>query len=247
MVRQVQAMLDFHHQGIPTLDYGNNIRQMAKEEGLQGAFEFPGFVPAYIRPLFCRGIGPSAGPPFSGDPEDIYRTDAKALIPNDKHLHHWLDMARERIYFRGPPTPASAGSASACATSSASPSTTWSGPASSRPQSSSAATTSIPAPSPAPTARPKAMQDGTGAVSGWPLCAAQLRLRHPPGSPLHHGGGVGMGFSQHAGMVIVSPTAQAAARRTASSERVERPRHRCPLMRHADAGYVSSNARRSRA
>ncbi len=126
MAEHVKAMLDFQQMGVPTLDYGNNIRQMAKDMGVENAFDFPGFVPAYIRPLFCRGIGPFRWAALSGDPEDIYKTDAKVkeLMPHDAHLHNWLDMARERIQFQGLP-PASAGSGSATVTASASPSTRW--------------------------------------------------------------------------------------------------------------------------
>ncbi|MEZ5863303.1 MAG: urocanate hydratase, partial [Geminicoccaceae bacterium] len=215
MVRQVQAMLDFHHQGIPTLDYGNNIRQMAKEEGLQGAFEFPGFVPAYIRPLFCRGIGPFRWAALSGDPEDIYRTDAKvkALIPNDKHLHHWLDMARERIHFQGLP-------ARIC----------WVGLGLRHKLglafNDMVKTGELKAPVvigrdhldsgsvASPNRETEAMQDGTDAVSDWPLLNALLNCASgATWVSLHHGGGVGMGFSQHAGMVIVADGTEAAARR----------------------------------
>ena len=127
MAVQVRAMLDFHRMGIPTLDYGNNIRQMAQEEGVADAFDFPGFVPAYIRPLFCRGIGPFRWVALSGDPEDIYRTDqrVKELMPDDKHLHNWLDMARTRIAVPGPAGAHLLGRASATARGSASPSTRW--------------------------------------------------------------------------------------------------------------------------
>ena len=156
MADHVRAMLAYAHAGVPTVDYGNNIRQMALEEGVADAFDFPGFVPAYIRPLFCRGVGPFRWAALSGDPEDIYRTDAKVkeLMPGDAHLHNWLDMARERIRFQGCRR-ASAGSASATGTGSAWPSTRWSRRANSRRRSSSAAITSIPAPSPRPTARPR--------------------------------------------------------------------------------------------
>ena len=156
MAVHVQAMLDFQKQGIPTFDYGNNIRQMAKEEGVANAFDFPGFVPAYIRPLFCRGVGPFRWAVLSGDPQDIYKTDAKVkeLIPDDAHLHRWLDMARERIAFQGLPARicwvglgqrAKLGLAF----------NGWCAAASCRRPSSSAATTSTPARSQAPTARPK--------------------------------------------------------------------------------------------
>ncbi|HRY23904.1 MAG TPA: urocanate hydratase [Geminicoccaceae bacterium] len=236
MVLQVQAMLDFHHQGIPTLDYGNNIRQMAKEEGLAGAFEFPGFVPAYIRPLFCRGIGPFRWAALSGDPEDIYKTDAKvkALIPNDRHLHHWLDMARERIRFQGLP-------ARIC----------WVGLGLRHKLglafNDMVKTGELKAPIvigrdhldsgsvASPNRETEAMQDGTDAVSDWPLLNALLNCASgATWVSIHHGGGVGMGFSQHAGMVIVADGTDAAARR------LERTLWNDPatgVMRHADAGY----------
>ena len=236
MVLQVQAMLDFHHQGIPTLDYGNNIRQMAQDEGLEGAFEFPGFVPAYIRPLFCRGIGPFRWAALSGNPEDIYKTDKKVkeLIPTDKHLHNWLDMARERIKFQGLP-------ARIC----------WVGlglrhklglafnemvksgeldapVVIGRDHLDSGSVAS-------PNRETEAMQDGSDAVSDWPLLNALLNTASgATWVSLHHGGGVGMGFSQHAGMVIVADGTDAAAKR------LERTLWNDPatgVMRHADAGY----------
>ncbi len=239
MVDQVQAMLDFHRQGIPTLDYGNNIRQMAQDEGLEGAFEFPGFVPAYIRPLFCRGIGPFRWAALSGDPEDIYRTDAKVkeVIPNDRHLHHWLDMARERIRFQGLP-------ARIC----------WVGlglrhelglafndmvrsgelkapVVIGRDHLDSGSVAS-------PNRETEAMRDGSDAVSDWPLLNALLNCASgATWVSLHHGGGVGMGFSQHAGMVIVADGTEAAARR------LERTLWNDPatgVMRHADAGYADA-------
>jgi urocanate hydratase len=236
MVLQVQAMLDFHRKGIPTLDYGNNIRQMAKEQGLKGAFEFPGFVPAYIRPLFCRGIGPFRWAALSGDPEDIYRTDAKvkALIPNDKHLHHWLDMARERIRFQGLP-------ARIC----------WVGLGLRHKLglafNDMVRTGELKAPIvigrdhldsgsvASPNRETEAMQDGTDAVSDWPLLNALLNCASgATWVSLHHGGGVGMGFSQHAGMVIVADGTEAAARRLARTLWNDPA---TGVMRHADAGY----------
>ena len=156
MADHVKAMLAFQQMGVPTFDYGNNIRQMAKETGVDNAFDFPGFVPAYIRPLFCRGIGPFRWAALSGDPQDIYKTDAmvKELIPDDEHLHRWLDMARERISFRTCRR-ASAGLASASAPSWARRSTRWCAAANCPLRSSSAATTRIPAPFPARTVKPK--------------------------------------------------------------------------------------------
>lgn len=232
----VQAMLDFHAMGVPTLDYGNNIRQMAKDEGLENAFDFPGFVPAYIRPLFCRGIGPFRWAALSGDPEDIYRTDEKVkeLIPDDLHLHTWLDMARQRIRFQGLPS-------RIC----------WVG-LGQRDRLGLAfnemvAKGELKAPIvigrdhldsgsvASPNRETEAMKDGSDAVSDWPLLNALLNTAGgATWVSLHHGGGVGMGFSQHAGMVIVCDGTEAAARRLA---RVLWNDPATGVMRHADAGY----------
>ncbi|UEM25351.1 urocanate hydratase (plasmid) [Skermanella mucosa] len=236
MAIQVKAMLDFHGQGVPVLDYGNNIRQMAKEMGVANAFDFPGFVPAYIRPLFCRGIGPFRWAALSGDPEDIFRTDAKVkeLIPDNPHLHNWLDMARERIRFQGLP-------ARIC----------WVGLGDRHRLglafNEMVASGELKAPIvigrdhldsgsvASPNRETEAMRDGSDAVSDWPLLNALLNTASgATWVSLHHGGGVGMGFSQHAGMVIVADgTAEAAAR----LERVLWNDPASGVMRHADAGY----------
>ena len=238
---QVEAMVSFHEQGIPTVDYGNNIRQMALEEGLESAFSFPGFVPAYIRPLFCRGIGPFRWAALSGDPEDIHRTDArvKELIPDDPHLHDWLDMARQRIAFQGLP-------ARIC----------WVGLGQrhrlglafnemvrngelkapvviGRDHLDSGSVAS-------PNRETEAMRDGSDAVSDWPLLNALLNTASgATWVSLHHGGGVGMGFSQHAGMVICCDGSEEADRRI---ERVLWNDPATGVMRHADAGYETAIA-----
>jgi urocanate hydratase len=236
MAVQVRAMLDFHGMGIPTLDYGNNIRQMAKEMGVDDAFDFPGFVPAYIRPLFCRGIGPFRWAALSGDPDDIYRTDArvKELIPDDRHLHTWLDMARERIRFQGLP-------ARIC----------WVGLGQRHRLglafNEMVARGEVKAPIvigrdhldsgsvASPNRETEAMKDGSDAVSDWPLLNALLNTASgATWVSLHHGGGVGMGYSQHAGMVIVADGTPEAARRL---ERVLWNDPGTGVMRHADAGY----------
>ncbi|MEW6639166.1 MAG: urocanate hydratase [Pseudomonadota bacterium] len=236
MVEHVQAMLDFHKMGVPTLDYGNNIRQMAKEEGLENAFDFPGFVPAYIRPLFCRGIGPFRWAALSGDPEDIYKTDAKVkeLLPDNKHLHNWLDMARERIKFQGLP-------ARIC----------WVG-LGDRHRIGMAfnemvARGELKAPIvigrdhldsgsvASPNRETEAMKDGSDAVSDWPLLNALINCASgATWVSLHHGGGVGIGYSQHAGMVIVADGTPEAGKRL---ERVLWNDPASGVMRHADAGY----------
>ncbi|MET1028653.1 MAG: urocanate hydratase [Dongiaceae bacterium] len=236
MAVQVRAMLDFHKQGIPVLDYGNNIRQMAKEEGVDNAFDFPGFVPAYIRPLFCRGIGPFRWAALSGDPEDIYKTDAKVkeLVPDNPHLHNWLDMARERIKFQGLP-------ARIC----------WVG-LGERDKLGLAfnemvAKGELKAPIvigrdhldsgsvASPNRETEAMKDGSDAVSDWPLLNALLNCASgATWVSLHHGGGVGMGFSQHSGMVICCDGTEDAARRI---KRVLTNDPGTGVMRHADAGY----------
>ena len=232
----VAAMVDFWNAGVPTLDYGNNIRQVALEEGLENAFAFPGFVPAYIRPLFCRGIGPFRWAALSGDPEDIYKTDAKvkAILSEDTHLHNWLDMARERISFQGLP-------ARIC----------WVGLGVrhklglafnemvrngelkapiviGRDHLDSGSVAS-------PNRETEAMKDGSDAVSDWPLLNALLNTASgATWVSLHHGGGVGMGFSQHSGMVICCDGSEDADRRIA---RVLWNDPATGVMRHADAGY----------
>jgi urocanate hydratase len=236
MAGHVRAMLDFHKQGVPTVDYGNNIRQMAKEEGVDNAFDFPGFVPAYIRPLFCRGIGPFRWAALSGDPEDIYKTDAKVkeLTPGNHHLHNWLDMARKRIKFQGLP-------ARIC----------WVGLGDRHRLglafNEMVAKGELKAPVvigrdhldsgsvASPNRETEAMKDGSDAVSDWPLLNALLNTASgATWVSLHHGGGVGMGFSQHSGMVIVCDGTEDAARRL---ERVLWNDPATGVMRHADAGY----------
>ncbi len=236
MVEHVQAMLDFYKMGIPTLDYGNNIRQMAKEEGLTNAFDYPGFVPAYIRPLFCRGIGPFRWAALSGDPEDIYKTDQKVkeLLPDNKHLHNWLDMARQRIKFQGLP-------ARIC----------WVGLGDRHriglAFNEMVAKGELSAPVvigrdhldsgsvASPNRETEAMKDGSDAVSDWPLLNALINCASgATWVSLHHGGGVGIGYSQHAGMVIVADGTPEAAKRL---ERVLWNDPASGVMRHADAGY----------
>ena len=237
MAEHVRAMLEFHRRGVPTLDYGNNIRQMAKDEGVADAFDFPGFVPAYIRPLFCRGIGPFRWAALSGDPEDIYRTDAKVkeLMPGRHRTSTTGSTWREaRIRSRACPR-ASAGSASATATASASPSTRWwrSGELKApivigRDHLDSGSVAS-------PNRETEAMRDGSDAVSDWPLLNALLNCASgATWVSIHHGGGVGIGYSQHAGMVIVCDGTPEAARRI---ERVLWNDPATGVMRHADAGY----------
>jgi len=232
----VQAMLDFQAAGVPTVDYGNNIRQVAFDTGVKNAFAFPGFVPAYIRPLFCRGKGPFRWVALSGDPEDIRRTDAKMkeLFPEDAHLHRWLDMAGERIAFQGLP-------ARIC----------WIG-LGERHRAGLAfnemvKSGELKAPIvigrdhldagsvASPNRETEAMQDGSDAVSDWPLLNALLNTAGgATWVSLHHGGGVGMGYSQHAGVVVVCDGSDAAARRI---ERVLWNDPATGVMRHADAGY----------
>jgi len=241
MAVQVQAMLAFHSAGVPTVDYGNNIRQMARDVGVAHAFEFPGFVPAYIRPLFCRGIGPFRWVALSGDPEDIYRTDAKMkeLMPNDRHLHHWLDMAREKISFQGLP-------ARIC----------WIGLGDRHRVglafNEMVAKGEVKAPIvigrdhldsgsvASPNRETEAMRDGSDAVSDWPLLNALLNCASgATWVSIHHGGGVGMGYSQHAGMVMVCDGTPEAARRI---ECVLWNDPASGVMRHADAGYADAIA-----
>lgn len=239
MAVHVQAMLDFQKQGIPTFDYGNNIRQVAFEAGVENAFDFPGFVPAYIRPLFCRGVGPFRWVALSGDPEDIYKTDQKVkeLIPDDKHLHNWLDMAKERIQFQGLP-------ARIC----------WVGLGQRHKLALAfnemVASGELKAPIvigrdhldsgsvASPNRETESMMDGSDAVSDWPLLNALLNTASgATWVSLHHGGGVGMGFSQHSGVVIVADGTDAAAQRL---NRVLWNDPASGVYRHADAGYPSA-------
>jgi urocanate hydratase len=232
----VRAMLEFHNAGVPTFDYGNNIRQVAFDDGVQNAFDFPGFVPAYVRPLFCRGVGPFRWVALSGDPEDIYKTDQKVkeLIPDDTHLHKWLDAARERIQFQGLP-------ARIC----------WVGLGQrdrlglafnemvrngelkapvviGRDHLDSGSVAS-------PNRETESMRDGSDAVSDWPLLNALLNTASgATWVSLHHGGGVGMGYAQHAGLVIVCDGSKEADARIA---RVLWNDPASGVMRHADAGY----------
>ena len=233
---QVAAMVAFHEMGVPTVDYGNNIRQMALEEGLENAFAFPGFVPAYIRPLFCKGIGPFRWCALSGDPEDIAKTDAamKRLFPENAHLHRWLDMAAGRIAFQGLP-------ARIC----------WIGLGDRHRAglmfNEMVASGELKAPIvigrdhldsgsvSSPNRETESMRDGSDAVSDWPLLNAMTNVASgATWVSLHHGGGVGMGFSQHAGVVIVADGSPEAARRL---ERVLWNDPASGVMRHADAGY----------
>ncbi len=241
MAVHVRAMLAFHAAGVPTFDYGNNIRQVALDEGVDNAFDFPGFVPAYVRPLFCRGVGPFRWAALSGDPEDIYRTDAKVkeLIPDDEHLHQWLDAAAEKIHFQGLP-------ARIC----------WVGLGErdrlglafnemvrkgelkapvviGRDHLDSGSVAS-------PNRETEAMRDGSDAVSDWPLLNALLNTASgATWVSIHHGGGVGMGYAQHAGLVIVCDGSEAADRRIA---RVLWNDPGTGVMRHADAGYPEAVA-----
>jgi urocanate hydratase len=241
MADQVRAMLGFWRLGIPVLDYGNNIRAMAKDVGVADAFDFPGFVPAYIRPLFCRGIGPFRWAALSGNPEDIYRTDAKvkALIPDNPHLHHWLDLARERIAFQGLPARICwVGLGDRHRLGLAFNEMVASGELSApvvigRDHLDSGSVAS-------PNRETEAMRDGSDAVSDWPLLNALLNCASgATWVSLHHGGGVGMGYSQHAGMVIVADGTAAAAQRIA---RVLWNDPATGVMRHADAGYETAIA-----
>ncbi len=236
MKAHVKAMVDFWNDGVPTLDYGNNIRQVALDEGLENAFAFPGFVPAYIRPLFCKGIGPFRWCALSGDPEDIYRTDQamKELFPDNTHLHNWLDMARERIPFQGLP-------ARIC----------WIGLGDRHRAglkfNEMVASGEVKAPIvigrdhldggsvASPNRETEAMKDGSDAISDWPLLNALVNTASgATWVSLHHGGGVGMGFSQHAGVVIVADGTPEAAGRL---DRVLWNDPASGVWRHADAGY----------
>ena len=247
MAVHVRAMLAFKRQGVPTFDYGNNLRQMALEEGVANAFDFPGFVPAYIRPLFCRGIGPFRWAALSGDPEDIAKTDAKVkeLIPDNPHLHRWLDMARERISFQGLP-------ARIC----------WVGLGLRHKLglafNEMVRTGELSAPIvigrdhldsgsvASPNRETESMKDGSDAVSDWPLLNAMLNVAGgATWVSLHHGGGVGMGYSQHSGVVIVCDGTDEAAARIA---RVLTNDPGTGVMRHADAGYdIAIDCARSKA
>ena len=236
MAVQVRAMLEFHAMGVPTLDYGNNIRQMAQDMGVENAFDFPGFVPAYIRPLFCRGIGPFRWAALSGDPEDIYRTDerVKELIPDNPHLHNWLDMARTRIQFQGLPARICwVGLGERARLGLAFNEMVASGEVSApivigRDHLDSGSVAS-------PNRETEGMADGSDAVSDWPLLNALLNCASgATWVSIHHGGGVGIGYSQHAGMVVVADGTEAAARRL---ERVLTNDPGTGVMRHADAGY----------
>jgi urocanate hydratase len=241
MAEHVRAMLDFWKMGVPTVDYGNNIRQVALEEGVADAFDFPGFVPAYIRPLFCRGIGPFRWCALSGDAEDIYKTDAKVkeLLPDNKHLHNWLDMARRRIHFQGLP-------ARIC----------WVGLGDRHRLglafNEMVANGELRAPIvigrdhldsgsvASPNRETEAMRDGSDAVSDWPLLNALLNCASgATWVSIHHGGGVGIGFSQHAGMVIVCDGTPEAGTRIG---RVLWNDPATGVMRHADAGYDTALA-----
>ena len=232
----VEAMLHFADQGIPTFDYGNNIRQMAHDVGCQDAFDFPGFVPAYVRPLFCRGVGPFRWVALSGDPEDIYRTDAKVkeLMPDAPHLHRWLDMARERIQFQGLPARICwVGLGDRHRLALAFNEMVRNGEVSApivigRDHLDSGSVAS-------PNRETEAMLDGSDAVSDWPLLNAMLNVAGgATWVSLHHGGGVGMGYSQHSGVVIVADGSEAADRRL---QRVLWNDPGTGVMRHADAGY----------
>jgi len=242
----VEAMLDFWKQGIPTVDYGNNIRQFALEEGVKNAFDIPGFIPAYLRPLLCRGIGPFRWVALSGDPEDIYRTDAKVkeLIPDNPHLHNWIDLAQERIAFQGLP-------ARIC----------WVGLGDRHRLglafNEMVANGELKAPVvigrdhldggsvASPNRETESMKDGSDAVSDWPLLNALLNCASgATWVSFHHGGGVGIGFSQHAGLVICCDGTPEAAKRI---ERVLWNDPATSVMRHADAGYdIASNFAREK-
>ena len=236
MAVHVRAMLDLQKAGVPTFDYGNNIRQVALDQGVENAFDFPGFVPAYVRPLFCRGIGPFRWVALSGDPEDIYKTDAKVkeLIPDDAHLHNWLDKAREQIHFQGLPARICwVGLGQRHRLGLAFNEMVKSGELKApvvigRDHLDSGSVAS-------PNRETEAMRDGSDAVSDWPLLNALLSTASgATWVSLHHGGGVGMGYAQHAGLVIVCDGSDAA------SKRIERVLWNDPgtgVMRHADAGY----------
>lgn len=236
IAKQVQAMLEFYKQGIPVVDYGNNIRQVAYDAGVRDAFNYPGFVPAYIRPLFCRGVGPFRWVALSGDPDDIYKTDAKVkeLIPDNPHLHRWLDMARQKIKFQGLPARICwVGLGDRAKLGLAFNEMVASGELGApivigRDHLDSGSVAS-------PNRETEGMKDGSDAVSDWPMLNALLNCASgATWVSLHHGGGVGMGYSQHAGMVIVADGTAEAAKRL---ERVLTNDPATGVMRHADAGY----------
>jgi urocanate hydratase len=236
MAVHVKAMLDFQAKGVPTFDYGNNIRQVALDQGVENAFDFPGFVPAYVRPLFCRGVGPFRWAALSGDPEDIYKTDAKVkeLIPDDPHLHNWLDKARERIHFQGLPSRICwVGLGQRDKLGLAFNEMVRNGELKApvvigRDHLDSGSVAS-------PNRETESMRDGSDAVSDWPLLNALLSTASgATWVSFHHGGGVGMGYSQHAGLVVVCDGSEAA------DARIGRVLWNDPasgVMRHADAGY----------
>ena len=241
MAAHVRAMIAFWRSGVPTFDYGNNIRQMAKEAGVADAFDFPGFVPAYVRPLFCRGIGPFRWAALSGDPEDIFRTDAKVkeLMPNEAHLHQWLDMAKSRIKFQGLPARICwVGLGDRHRLGLAFNQMVTSGELKApivigRDHLDSGSVAS-------PNRETEGMKDGSDAVSDWPLLNALLNCASgATWVSFHHGGGVGIGYSQHAGMVVVCDGTAQAARRI---ERVLWNDPASGVMRHADAGYEDAIA-----
>jgi len=244
MAIHVKAMLAYHAMGVPTVDYGNNIRQVAFDEGVENAFDFPGFVPAYIRPLFCRGVGPFRWAALSGDPEDIYKTDAKVkeLMPDNPHLHNWLDMARDRIQFQGLPARICwVGLGDRHRLGLAFNEMVKSGELSApvvigRDHLDAGSVAS-------PNRETEAMKDGSDAVSDWPLLNALLNTASGgTWVSLHHGGGVGMGYSQHSGVVVLADGTDEAA------ERIGRVLWNDPatgVMRHADAGYeIAENCAR---
>jgi urocanate hydratase len=239
MARHVEYLLRFKRMGLPVFDYGNNLRQVAFDAGIAQAFDIPGFVPEYIRPLFCRGIGPFRWVALSGDPEDIYKTDAKVkeLIPDDPHLHHWLDMARSRIHFQGLPARICwVGLGQRHRLGLAFNDMVRSGELSApivigRDHLDSGSVAS-------PNRETEAMKDGSDAVSDWPLLNALLNTASGASwVSIHHGGGVGMGFSQHAGVVIVCDGSEAAGKRI---RRVLWNDPATGVMRHADAGYETA-------
>tara|TARA_Y100001934_G_scaffold258512_1_gene328734 strand:+ start:472 stop:2121 length:1650 start_codon:yes stop_codon:yes gene_type:complete len=236
MAHQVRAMLGFHREGIPVLDYGNNLRQMAQDVGVEDAFDYPGFVQAYVRPLFCRGVGPFRWAALSGDPEDIYRTDerVKELIPEDPHLHNWLDMARERIKFQGLPARICwLGLGQRHRIGLAFNEMVKNGELSApivigRDHMDSGSVAS-------PNRETEGMKDGSDAISDWPLLNALLNTASgATWVSIHHGGGVGIGYSQHSGVVVMADGTDDAARRI---ERVLWNDPGTGVMRHADAGY----------
>jgi urocanate hydratase len=236
IAKQVRAMLEFYHQGIPVVDYGNNLRQVAYEAGVTNAFDYPGFVPAYIRPLFCRGIGPFRWVALSGDPEDIYKTDAKVkeLIPDNPHLHRWLDMAHQKIHFQGLPARICwVGLGERARLGLAFNEMVGKGELSApivigRDHLDSGSVAS-------PNRETEGMKDGSDAVSDWPVLNALLNCASgATWVSFHHGGGVGMGFSLHAGQVIVADGTPEAAKRLG---RVLTNDPASGVMRHADAGY----------